>query len=105
MYTRINDYAIELVDDWEPLYTTIYSLKLVKLGILKTYIKNNLANGFINSPKSPAGVPIFFDKKPDGSPRFYDYYQGFNNLTIKNWYLLLSVGKSLNWLGWAWRFT
>ena len=66
-HTGINDHAIELVNDWQPPYGLIYSLELVELETLKTYIKTNLANGFIRPSKSPAGAPIFFDKKPDGS--------------------------------------
>ncbi len=61
-YTEINDYAIELVDNLQLLYSTIYSLCSVELKILKAYIKNNLANSFIKSSKSPTGAPIFFDK-------------------------------------------
>ncbi len=95
-YTRINDHAIELVNDRQPPYGPIYNLRLMELETLKAYIKNNLANGFIKSFKSPARAPIFFDKKPDGSLRLYMDYQGLNNLTIKNWYPLLLVGESLD---------
>ena len=80
----INDYAIKLVDDWQPPYGPIYSLRQIKLEILKTYIKTNLANGFIRSSKSIARVSIFFDKKPDSSLQLCVDYQKLNNLTIKN---------------------
>ncbi len=66
-HMRINIYAIELVDNQQPPYSLIYSLGLVELKILKAYIKNNQANGFIRPPKSPARAPIFFNKKSDGS--------------------------------------
>ena len=66
-YTKINDHAIKLVDDWQLLYGPIYSLRPIELKILKTYIKTNLANSFIRPSKSPTGTPILFDKKPDGS--------------------------------------
>lgn len=65
-YIRINDYAIDLTEDNEPSYRSLYSLGLVELEILKTYLKIILANGFIKSSKSLAAVPIFFMKKPDG---------------------------------------
>ena len=68
-HTEINDHAIELVDDRQPLYEPIYSLGPVELETLKTYIETNLKNGFIRPSKSPAGAPILFDKKPDGSFR------------------------------------
>ncbi len=101
----INDHAIKLVDDWQPPYGPIYSLKPMELEILKAYIENNLASDFIMPSKSPSGTPIFFDKKPDGSLRLCIDYQGLNNLTIKNQYPLPLVRESLDRLGWARRFT
>ncbi len=100
-HTGINDHGIELVDDWQSPYRPIYNLGPVELEILKAYIKNNLANGFIRPFKSPAGVLILFDKKPDGSLRLCMGYRGLNNLTIKNQYPLPLVGESLDRLGWA----
>ena len=104
-YTGINDHAIELVDDQQPPYEPIYSLGPIELETLKTYIETNLKNGFIRSSKSPAGAPIFFDKKPDDSLQLCVDYWGLNNLTIKNRYPLLLVGESLDQLGQTRRFT
>ncbi len=73
-HIEINDHAIELVDDRQPPYGPIYSLGPMELEILKAYIENNLASGFIRPSKSPAGAPILFDKKPDGSLRLYMDY-------------------------------
>ena len=95
-YIRINDHAIKLVNDWQLPYGPIYSLSPMKLEILKAYIKNNLANNFIRPFKSPAKVLIFFNKKLNSSLRLCVDYQGFNNLTIKNRYLLPLAGKSLD---------
>ena len=72
---------------------------------MKTYIETNLKNGFIRPSKFPAGAPILFDKKPDGSFRLCVDYRGLNNLTIKNQYPLPLVGESLDRLGRARRFT
>ena len=66
--------------------------------MLKAYIKNNLANGLIRPSKSPAGAFIFFNKKPNGSLRLCVDYQGLNNLTIKNRYLLPLVKELLDQL-------
>ena len=68
--TRINEHAIKLKKGKQPLFGLIYSLGPVELEILKTYIKTNLANGFIRPSKSPAGAPILFDRKPDRSLHF-----------------------------------
>ena len=95
-HTRINNHVIELVDNWQLLYSPIYNLGPVELETLKAYIENNLANDFIRLSKSPAKIHIFFNKKPDGSLRLYVNYQGLNNLTIKNWYTLPLVGESLD---------
>ena len=56
-------------------------------------------------PKSPAGAPILFDKKPDGSLCLCVDYWGLNNITIKNRYPLPLVGESLDRLGRAKQFT
>ena len=61
---------------------------------MKAYIETNLANGFIRASKSPAGAPILFDQNG-----------GLNNLMIKNRYPLPLVGKSLDRLEKARRFT
>ena len=104
-YTKINNHAIELVDNWQPSYVPIYSLGPVELETLKTYIETNLKNDFIKLSKSPAEAPIFFDKQPNGSFQICVDYWGLNNLTIKNQYPLSLVGESLDWLGQARRFT
>ena len=80
----MNEHTIELEENKQPLFGPIYSLELVELEILKTYIETNLANGFIRIFKSPARAPIFFNKKLDESFRFCVDYRGLNNITIKN---------------------
>ena len=70
----INEHAINLEKDKQPLCGLIYSLGPVELETLKFYIEINLANGFIRPSKSPAGAFILFNKKPDRSFRLYMYY-------------------------------
>ena len=70
----------------------------MELETLKAYIKTHLKTGFIQPFKSPTGAPILFDKKPDGSFYLCMKYQGLNNLTIKNWYTFLLIGKALDHL-------
>ena len=83
-YNGINDYDIKLEEDKQSFFGPIYSLGPIKLKTLKTYIKTNLANGFICLSKSLTGVPIFYDRKPNSSFGLYVDYQDLNNLTIKN---------------------
>ena len=103
--TRINEYAIKLKEDKQPFFGPIYSLRPVELETLKTYIKTNLANGFIWPSKSPTEVPILFNKKPDRSLYLCVDYQDFHNLTIKNQYPLPLIDKSLDQLGRTKQFT
>ena len=100
----MNEHAIKLEEGKQPLFGPIYSLGPVKLETLKTYIETNLANGFIQPSKFPAGALILFDQKPDGSLRLCVDYQSLNNIIIKNWYPLPLIGESLDWLGRARKF-
>ncbi len=102
--TDINKYAIELIEGKQPPYGPIYALSPVELETLKAYIKTHLKTGFIRPFKSPADAPILFDEKPDNSLHLCMDYRGLNNLTIKNRYLLLLIGKALDCLGRAKRF-
>ena len=65
--TNLNEYAFKVKNSKQLLYGPIYSLGLVKLETLKTYIEIQLKTGFIWPFKSPADTFIFFDKKSDGS--------------------------------------
>ena len=83
-YIRINDHAINLIERYQLLYKSIYSLRLIELKTLKIYIKINLANSFIKLSKSFIGVLILFIKKLKRSLQLYINYKDFNNLIIKN---------------------
>ena len=65
--TGINEQVIEQKEGKQPLLGPIYSLDLVKLETLKTYIETNLANSFIRHSKSLANIPILFNWKLDMS--------------------------------------
>ena len=95
---------MKLVNSQQPPYGSVYNLKPVELEILKAYIIPNLANKFIRLIKSPAGAPILFNRKLNGSFRLCVNYQDLNNLTIKNRYPLLLIEELLDRLGRARRF-
>ena len=101
----MNEHAIKLEESKQPSLRLIYSLGLVELETLKTYIKTNLANSFIRPSKSPVRAPIFFNQRADKSFRRCVDYWVLNNITIKNRYPLPLIGESLDWLGLARRFT
>ena len=94
--TRINKHTIKLEEGKQPLFGPIYSLELVELEILKIYIKTNLANGFIRPFKSSVEALILFNRKLDRNLHLCIDYSSFNNLTIKNQYLLSLIGESLD---------
>ena len=94
--TKANEHAIKLEEGKQPSYRPIYSLGLVELETLKTYIETKLANGFIWTLKSPASALILFVCKANGNLCLYVNYRGFNNLTIKNWYPLSMIAESLD---------
>lgn len=92
-YFDINKYAINLEFYKKLPYRPIYSLGLIELETLKTYIETNLINSFIHLSKFFAKAFIFFVEKLDSNFYLYINHYGFNNLTIKNQYLLLLIGK------------
>ena len=102
--TGINEYAIELEEGKQSYFGPIYSLEPIELKTLKTYIKANLANGFIRPSKFLVKALILFDRKPDRIFRLYVDYWGLNNITIKNQYPLPLIGEFLNQLGRARKF-
>ena len=97
--TGINKHTIKLEEGKQLPFGLFYSLGPIELETLKTYITTNLVNGFIQPSKSLARVSIFFNKKPNKSLYFCINYWGFNNITIKNQYLLPLISKLLDQLG------
>jgi len=102
---RSYDCTIDLQPDTTPPWGPIYGLSEPETKALQEYIKENLANGFIQHSKSPAGAPVFFVKKKDGSLHLCVDYRGLNNITIKNRYPLPLISSLLSQLGKAFRYT
>lgn len=73
-FTEINDYVIHLVNDKQAFYQAIYWPELVKLDILKSYIKMNLVNSLIRLFKISTNTPILFVWKLDGNFCIYVAY-------------------------------
>lgn len=73
-YNSINNYIIKQVENKQLFYEPIYSLSLVKLEILKIYIKIHLKTRFIQIFIFFLRAPIVFDQKLDGSLCFYINY-------------------------------
>jgi hypothetical protein len=90
------DCMIDLEEGVQPLFRPIYNLSQDKLVILHEYINENIEKRFIWHSKSPINALILIVKKKDGSLGMCVDYHRLNQLTVKNWYLLLLILRSLN---------
>jgi hypothetical protein len=99
------EHRIDLVDGAEPPRGTIYPLSQRQLDELAQYIQTNLANGRIVESSSPAGAPIIFVPKKDGSLRLCVDYRGLNKVTIKNRYPIPLISELMDRLSGARYFT
>eukprot|EP00833_Pecoramyces_ruminatium_P007661 jgi/Orpsp1_1/1181693/evm.model.c7180000078227.2 len=90
------DCEIRLKDNSNLFYGPIYPLTEVERDELKKYIKENLEKGFIRKSTSPAGAPILFVKKKDGSLRLCVDYRKLNGMTIHNSYPLPLISELLD---------
>jgi len=92
---RPYDHRIPLKEGFEPPFGPLYSLARHELEACKKWIEENLDKGFIRASSSPAGAPILFVKKGDGSLRLVVDYRGINEGTVKNRYPLPLIRKTL----------
>ena len=102
---RPYDCPIDLQPGKEPPWGPIYNLSPTELEVLREYIDENLANGFIQHSRSPASAPIFFVKKKDGTLRMVMDYRGLNKVTIRNRYALPLISSLLERLSGVKYFT
>jgi reverse transcriptase-like protein len=59
-------------------------------------LQDNLTKGFIRPSKSPAGAPILFAPKKDGTLRLCVDYRGLNKVTVKNRYPLPLISEIMD---------
>ncbi len=93
---RDYDCEIKLKENSSLFYGPLYSLNEVEREELKRYLKENLEKGFIRKSTSPAGAPILFVKKKDGSLRLCVDYRKLNEMTIRNSYPLPLISDLLD---------
>lgn len=99
------DHGISIEEGKSPPFGPIYKLSEVELKALREYLEENLGKGFITTSTSPAGAPIIFAKKKDGSLRLCVDYRGLNKITIKNRYPLPLISEMLDRVSKATYFT
>ena len=90
------DHKIPVEEGTTPPFGPIYGLSATELQALRKYLDENLAKNFIRPSTSPAGAPILFVKKKDGSLRLCVDYRGLNKITIKNRYPLPLINELLD---------
>ncbi len=82
---------------WGP----IYPLSANELRALREYLDDALRKGWIQPSESPAGAPILFVPKHDGSLRLCADFRGLNKVTKKNRYPLPLIPEILDRLSGA----
>jgi hypothetical protein len=92
------DHTIPLKDNKEPPFEALYDMLQEELKALKEYIAENMTKRFIQASSSPAGAPVLFVKKANGSLRLCIDYRGLNEVTIKNRYPLALIRETLDCL-------
>lgn len=102
---RPEDYDIPLLPGKQPPYSPLRGMSQDELRVLKKYLEENLAKGFIRPSNSPAAAPILFVKKPSGGLRLCVDYRGLNDITVKNRYPLPLIKETLERLSRAKWFT
>ena len=93
---RQYDCEIKLKDNSSLFYGPLYPLTEIERDELKKYLKENLDKGFIRKSSSPAGAPVLFVKKKDGSLRLCIDYRKLNDNTIRNSYPLPLISDLLD---------
>jgi len=93
---RPYDHRITLEPDTKPPFGPLYSLSETELKALDEYLTENLSKGYIRASSSPAGAPILFTKKHDGSLRLCVDYRGLNRISVKDRYPLPLIHESLD---------
>ena len=79
-----HDIKIKLEQGKSPPFGPIYVLTDKEKEVLRDYLSDNLAKGFIRPSSSSAASPILFVKKANGSLRLCVDYQGLNAITRRN---------------------
>jgi hypothetical protein len=93
---KLADHRIQIQEGKEPPYGPLYNLSERELRILRDYLRESLANGRIRHSNSPAGAPILFVPKKDGTLRLCVDYRGLNAVTIKDRCALPLINETLD---------
>ncbi|CCO36846.1 Transposon Ty3-G Gag-Pol polyprotein AltName: Full=Gag3-Pol3 [Rhizoctonia solani AG-1 IB] len=82
------DIGIELTPKASLFHGPIYGMTDSESRALKEHLESEVATGKIRPSKSPAGAPVMFVKKANGSLRLVVDYRKLNKVTVKDVYPL-----------------
>ena len=93
---RVYDFEINLKNNSILFYGPLYPLTELERDELKKQLKELLDKGFIRKSTSPAGAPVLFVRKKDGTLRLVIDYRKLNEMTIRNSYPLPLISELLD---------
>ena len=94
-------HSIVIEPDKQIPHGRIYPLSANELRVLRDYLDTNLASGRIRRSESPAGAPILFVQKKDGTLRLCVDYRALNSVTVKNRHPLPLISETIDRLSGA----
>lgn len=93
---RSYDHKIELIPGSKVPAARNRPLSPTELRVLKRWLDDNLAKGFIRPSRSSAASPILLAQKPGGGVRICVDYRGINNVTLKSRYPIPLIRETLD---------
>jgi predicted aspartyl protease len=102
---RSYDHRIELTENNRLSFSPLYKMTAEELEIVKQYLIDNLAKGFIEPSQAPWASPVLFVSKPNGGLRFCIDFRKLNEITRKDQYPLPLIDETLARIGKAKVFT
>ena len=98
---KLYNHIIHLKKDTQVSASALYSISCDEALKLRQYLDENLSKEFIQVSHFNAAASVLFVKKSEEGLCFCVDYWGLNVITVKNWYLLPLISKTLNCLSWA----
>ena len=99
------DHKIKLKEGTTAPWGPLHNMSLEELKVMRKWLDDNLAKGFIRASSSPAALPALFAQKPGGGLRLCIDYRGLNAITIKNQYAMPLIQETLSQLSNAKHYT
>ena len=90
------DHTIELLLGNHKINCKTYNLTIAEKKKLDDFLEENLSTGCIQPSKSQFASTFFLVKKKDGKLHPVQDYWKLNDITVKNWYLLLLISELID---------